>query len=150
MRVYRILTALTLVAAPLMGQAVPSSNAEDVFVQRLQALLDLPRVTAELRDTGVPDSDVRNILNAMNQAKLPEAEQVAALTAERDAAREHGPADNFGAFVQRRLAAGDRGQVLARAIRDEHARNKHGSKIRRQNDNERRNPRAPESKPDHD
>ena len=146
MRVTRILTALALVATPIAAQAVPASNAEDVFVRRLQALLDLPRRTAELRDTGVPDSTVRNVLWAMDNAKMPETEQVAALTTERDAAREHGPADNFGAFVQSRLAAGDRGQVLAKSIREEHARGRNGSKMRQQMNNSRRNSR--DSKPD--
>jgi hypothetical protein len=122
MRVLKIVAALTLVAAPLAAQTVPQSNAEDQFVQRLQALFDLPRITASLRDVGVPDSTVRNLLYAMEDAKLPETQQLAALTVERDAAQQNGPANNFGAFVQRRLAAGDRGQVLAKAIRAEHMR----------------------------
>lgn len=150
MRAYGILTTLTLVAAPLMAQAMPASNAEDVFVQRVQALLDLPRLAAELRDTGIPDSTVRNVLWSMDNAKMPETEQVAALTTERDAAREHGPTDNFGAFVQTRLAAGDRGQVLAKAIRAEHTRGRNGSKMRQQMNNSRQNSHAPKSTPDHD
>jgi hypothetical protein len=122
MRVLKIVAALTLVAVPLAAQTVPQSNAEDQFVQRLQALFDLPRITASLRDVGVPDSTVRSLLYAMDDAKLPEPQEVAALTVARDAAQQNGPANNFGAFVQRRLAAGDRGQVLAKAIRAEHLR----------------------------
>lgn len=147
MRVYKILAVLTLTAAPLMAQTMPANNAEDLFVQRVQALLDLPRLAADVRDAGVPNSTVWEVLNAMDRAKLPETEQVALLTAERDAAREHGPVDNFGAFVQTRLAAGDRGQVLAKAIRAEHARGRNGSKVRQQINNSRQNSR--ESKPDH-
>jgi hypothetical protein len=40
---------------------------------------------------------------------------------ENKAIREHGPVDNFGAFVQRRLDEGLRGRDLADAIRAEHA-----------------------------
>jgi hypothetical protein len=142
---FKILAALTLVGAPLAAQTVPASNAEDMFVQRLTALLDLPRITADLRDAGIPDSTVQNLLYSMEQAKLPETDQVAMLTVERDAAREHGPTNNFGAFVQSRLAAGDRGQVLAKAIRDEHARGRDGSKIRQEINKSRRNGQAPKS-----
>ena len=120
MKAERILIALALVATPIAAQTVPASNAEDVFVQRLTALMALPKLTADLRDAGVADSTLRNVLSAMEGADLKETEQVAALTTERDAARASGQADNFGAFVQRRLAAGDRGQVLAKSIRSAH------------------------------
>lgn len=130
MRFYTMLATLTLAATPVMAQSVPASNAEDVFVQRLTALMDLPKLAADLRDAGVPDSTVRSVLTSMDAANLKETEQVAALTTERDEARAHGPANNFGAFVQRRLAAGDRGQVLAKSIRGAHLAR--GQGLRRQ------------------
>jgi len=40
---------------------------------------------------------------------------------ENDAIRKHGRIDNFGAFVQEKLAAGLRGRELAAAIHAEHA-----------------------------
>lgn len=150
MQVYRIFTALTLVAMPLASQTVTNSNADDAFVRRLQAMMELPRLTASLRDIGVADTTIRSVLNAMQRANLPEPEQVTLLSTERDAARAYGPSRNFGAFVQGQLAAGLRGRELAAAIRREHARRRNDPTIKDREDERERvgSDRGPEHKED--
>lgn len=111
-----LVLATALTAAP--GAAQESSGGALASV--LQALL-LPRTTQEARTLGVPESDIRAILDRARERRLRAADVTELFEHENRAIREHGPVDNFGAFVQRRLDEGLRGRDLAEAIRAEHA-----------------------------
>lgn len=108
-----------LLTAPLAAQQQPDSTTIKAQ-ERIAAILGIPRRADEIRRTGVPDSTLRGVLDILVKERVPAKEAEAILVAERDAAAEHGPTDNFGAFVQAQLAAGKRGQELAAAIRAEH------------------------------
>ena len=123
MRVPMMLTSLTLLALPLAAQ---STAAPPTLLEQLRAAMEIPIRSAEIREAGVPDREVRSILDVFQRRRLPATDVMTILTAERDGAREHGPTDNFGAFVQARLDQGLRGRELAAAIRAEHARNGKG------------------------
>ncbi len=60
------------------------------------------------------------MLDVLSKQSVPAEEAAGILEAESKAAAEHGPTDNFGAFVQAQLASGKRGRELAAAIRAEH------------------------------
>jgi hypothetical protein len=72
----------------------------------------------------VPDADMKEALKAAKRKGL-RADEMSDVTDEQNRAMdEHGPVDNFGAFVQSKLDEGLRGRDLAAAIRAEHV--KHG------------------------
>ena len=90
------------------------------WVTQLIAAADLPVLAVQLRNEGVPAIEVRQTIDAMVAARLRAHEARELLGHERDAIRDHGPVDNFGAFVQSKLSAGLRGRDLAAAIKAEH------------------------------
>lgn len=100
------------------------------WVQQILTAAQLPVVATEARREGVASDEVRAALEAMRTAGVPPYEATALMDSARAARREHGPVDNFGAFVQSQLAAGKRGQELAAAIRAEHARQGKGNAAR--------------------
>lgn len=100
-------------AAPAVVEAVPA--------EPLVLAIDLPDVAVQLRSDGVSEPDVQGALRAARERHVSAADAHDALDAAHKAAREHGPVDNFGAFVQAQLDSGKRGQELADAIRAEHA-----------------------------
>ena len=114
-------------AVPLAAQPIPDS-VPTWQRQRIEALLGIPRRADELRRAGAPDTSVRSVLDVLLKQKVPAQEAVTILEAERDAVRDHGPTDNFGAFVQSQLAAGKRGRELSAAIRAEHEARGKGKK----------------------
>lgn len=115
-RIPFLLLALSLGAsAPLRAQ-IPD------WVTQILTAAQLPVTTAEARREGAPNDEIRAVLDAMNKANIPASEAKVVIDTARVARREHGPVDNFGAFVQSQLAAGKRGRELAAAIRAEHAR----------------------------
>ena len=118
MRTILALASAALFAVPLAAQS-PDSTAATI-APWVRALLGLPSVSDEIRRAGVPDTTVRNVLDKLRKQQASPEEVHAVLVAERDAARDHGPTDNFGAFVQQQLDAGLRGRDLAAAIRAEH------------------------------
>src|SRR5687767_15243513 len=63
----------------------------------------------------------------MGRSGIPAYEATLVIDTARVVRREHGPVDNFGAFVQSQLAQGKRGRELAAAIRAEHARSGKGN-----------------------
>ena len=113
-----------LVAAPLSAQAPDSAAIK--LRQRIDAWLNLPQKTDEARRAGVSDGSLQSILDILRAGDVTPQEASSILDVESAAVREHGPTDNFGAFVQAQLAAGKRGQELSAAIRAEHQRNGHG------------------------
>ncbi len=116
---------LGLIAALAMMPALAGAQGDTTSKQgleaRVRAILNIPKRADEVRKAGVPDSTVQRVLDIFGEKRVPPEQQEEILTAERDAAREHGPTDNFGAFVQARLDQGLRGRELAAAIRAEHA-----------------------------
>lgn len=96
-----------------------SAQVPDWVTQVLKAA-QLPVTAAEARTEGVADTTVRTVLEAMRTANVPAADAKDMLDTARAVNREHGPVDNFGAFVQSKLQAGLRGRELAAAIRAEH------------------------------
>jgi hypothetical protein len=105
-----------LAAAPVAAQE--SGNS---VVQAILQAARLPTVTQEARSLGVPERDLQAIFATSRQHRVPAGNLAELLAVENDAVRQHGPIDNFGAFVQEKLDAGLRGQELAAAIRSEHA-----------------------------
>jgi hypothetical protein len=114
-RVWILVLATVLAAAPSAAQ-----ESSGILAAVLQALR-LPGATQEARVLGVPDSDIRAILDRSRERRLSAAAVTDMIEGGNKAIREHGPIDNFGAFVQRRLDEGLRGRDLAEAIRAEHA-----------------------------
>lgn len=113
-----VLSALAF--APVLATAQDTMTKEEQEA-RVRAILNIPKRTDEVRKAGVPDSTVQRVLEIFGVKRVPPEQQEEILVAERDAALEHGPTDNFGAFVQARLDEGLRGRELAAAIRAEHA-----------------------------
>lgn len=88
--------------------------------ESLKHAADLPVLAHELRGQGVPDGDVGKAIAAAKGKGL-KAEEAADVLEEADKdVKEHGPVDNFGAFVQSKLDEGLRGKELAAAIKAEH------------------------------
>jgi len=114
-RIWTLVLMTALVAAPSAAQ-----ESSSMLASVLQALR-LPRTTQEARTLGVPESDIRAILDRAREKRVSAAAVNELFETENKAIREHGPVDNFGAFVQRRLDEGLRGRDLADAIRAEHA-----------------------------
>ena len=106
--------ALSLMASPAAAQAPD-------WVQVLIGAAGLPVAADSARKEGVPSDDVRAVIESMRNKNIPANEAKDVLNEARAAHREHGPVDNFGAFVQSKLDAGLRGRDLAAAIRAEHA-----------------------------
>ena len=96
--------------------------AQDSLRQNILRAIDLPRAAAELRAAGVPVDEVRNAIEAARRQRVPAAEAEEVLAETSRAVEEHGPIENFGAFVQTQLDGGLRGRDLAAAIRAEHQR----------------------------
>lgn len=113
--IWILVLATALAAAPSAAQ-----ESSGMLASVLKALR-LPRTTQEARTLGVPESDIRAILDKAREKRVRAADVNELFEHENKAIREHGPVDNFGAFVQRRLDEGLRGRDLAEAIRAEHA-----------------------------
>jgi hypothetical protein len=121
----RYLTHVLLLGLAI-GSAGPAHAQQPEWVDQLLAASRLPLETAEARREGVSNGYIREVLEAMRTARVPAHEAVAVIDTARAVHREHGPVDNFGAFVQAQLASGKRGRDLAAAIRAEHARSGKG------------------------
>ena len=112
------LTAAVLVCAPHVVVAQTPT-----ILERVRSAMRLPEIVDSVRrNAGASESDVRGVLGEQQRRRMPASEAHDVLQAANDAAKEHGPVDNFGAFVQAQLASGLRGRALAQAIRAEHVR----------------------------
>ena len=99
------------VAAP--EQAVPSKD-------QLMGALSLPERAEQLRELGVPKEDVADAIRGTKESGLGATEAAETLESAQEAVKEHGPIDNFGAFVTGKVQEGLRGKDLAAAIKSEH------------------------------
>jgi len=102
----------------------PTAQPDPAKRERLLKAVQLPGKANEVRDKGVPDSDVKETLRAGKSKGVKAGEMSDIADEQSKAIDEHGPTDNFGAFVRSKLDQGLRGRDLAAAIREEHA--KHG------------------------
>ena len=109
-----------LLALMLLGSSTSGAQTPDWVTVLLDAAR-LPVSANAARSEGVPDTTVRAVIVAMRDKNVRAHEAREVLDEARNARRDHGPVDNFGAFVQTKLAAGLRGRDLAAAIRAEHA-----------------------------
>jgi hypothetical protein len=113
-------TTLLWVAA--LAVALPASAQEGAdMATRLKRAADLPHAAQEARQAGIPEEAVDEALEAGKKKGVPAGEMGETLAAGSEGVREHGPIDNFGAFVTAKLDEGLRGHALAEAIREEHA-----------------------------
>jgi len=112
-----------LLALAVLAAAAPAAAQESTASPRdvLLAALRLPQVTQEARVLGVPEKDLQTIFDTARERRIPAGVLTDVMVSENEACREHGPVENFGAFVQSKLSQGLRGRDLAAAIRAEHA-----------------------------
>ncbi len=114
-----------MLLVPAVAQA---DEAEDRGAEIL-AMFELPAAVQELRESGVDEEQVREALRAFREAPAQEdaeerrtraGEAAETFRAEAEAAREHGPVENFGQYVRARVHDdGLRGRALAERIREE-------------------------------
>ena len=122
MRTSLVFVALGLVAV-LAGPALAQERQRETDLsgqERMLRALLLPRTTHEARQAGIAEEELRKVLRAGRDRRIPPDEMELVLREEVRAMEDHGPIDNFGAFVQQRLDQGLRGRELAAAIRAEH------------------------------
>jgi len=120
MRSSMLVAGAVLFASAAVAQKPRTPPPVPDSVKRLVAAAELPVAAAHARADGVPDAQVKTALDAMRSAKLRPDEARQVIEDERTARKANGPVDNFGAFVQTKLAAGLRGRQLANAIKAEH------------------------------
>ncbi len=116
MKVFRTMVLMALaLAAPAAAQESGGSP-----VDRFLMAAHLPTAAREARFLGVPERDLQTLFATAREQRMPAANLAELFNEENDAIRQHGPIDNFGAFVQQQLRSGLRGRDLAAAIRAEH------------------------------
>lgn len=120
-RAVLILVALALVQHPAAAQEEPTAQEETGSTAILEAIR-LPEIAEGLRERGVPVEEIEAAMRGAREGDVPPGEMTGVLEETAESVDETGPIENFGAFVQDRLAAGLRGRDLAEAIRTEHAR----------------------------
>lgn len=102
--------------------ATPPSTDDKARRERLVKASKLPRKATEVRAKGVPASDVKEAMAAAKSKGVKAGDMAEVAEEHGKAVDEHGPIDNFGAFVKAKLDEGLRGRELAAAIRAEHAK----------------------------
>lgn len=117
---------------PAAAPDAPAAPAADARAKRDRLLRAsrLPKEAHECREKGVPDEDMKAALRNAKRKGLKADETSDVTTEQRRAIDEHGPVDNFGAFVQSKLDEGLRGKELAAAIKAEHAKRGKGKGYR--------------------
>jgi hypothetical protein len=124
MRIILLASILSLALLPRAADAEaparPEAADKNAARDRILGALELPRKAQALRKAGLDDAAVKAGLKAARDKKLHAREAADLLDAAAQAVKDHGPVDNFGAFVQSQLDGGKRGKDLAEAIRAEH------------------------------
>jgi hypothetical protein len=110
------LTAIALAFPPaLMAQ-------DGSLLERVRAAMQLPVLTTEAREAGVPAERVSTTIRDIFGSGVPAGDASRILDEEVRTVREGGSTDNFGSYVRSQVDAGLRGRDLADAIHREHAR----------------------------
>lgn len=114
---------MLLVLALSVGfpRMAPADEETDAKKEALLKAIQLPQVAELARKAGINPEDIKDLLKTAQKDKVPAKEMEEVLDASVKTTDEHGPIDNFGAFVQSKLKEGLRGRDLANAIRQEHA-----------------------------
>ena len=133
-RIPSLLATLAIAWSTSLEAQVPD------WVTQILTAAQLPIATTEARREGIASEEIRAVLEAMGRSGIPAYEATLVIDTARAVRREHGPVDNFGAFVQSQLAAGKRGRDLAAAIRAEHARRGRGRGAARGGQDQSRTP----------
>jgi hypothetical protein len=100
----------------------PALLAQDSVLERVRAAMQLPVLTSEAREAGVPDERVSITIRDIFGSGVPADDASRILDEEVRAVREGGAKDNFGTYVRSQVEAGLRGRELADAIHREQAR----------------------------
>ena len=131
-----ILIAILALALPAYGQISETRNPEETaeapaetreptamerLRERIRRAARLPEAAGEAREAGIPEEEVEKVITEARRRRIPASEVETVLVESAASARENGPVDNFGAFVQSQLDQGLRGRELAEAIHREHA-----------------------------
>jgi hypothetical protein len=114
-----ILSRLLLLGSGLM-LASPGSATDRMGFDAVQATR-LPVMADDLRQMSVPESDLREILEAARARGMGASEATDALENVKGSEKE-GHLDNLGTYVKSKLEEGLRGRELAAAIHEEKAR----------------------------
>lgn len=133
-RLLQAAAGCSMLAAASVGWSTPLFAQVPDWVNQILTAAQLPVAASEARRGGVTSNEIRAVLDALLNAGVPAYEATALIDSTRAVRRDHGPVDNFGAFVQSQLAAGKRGPALAAAIRQEHARQGKGNAKRGESD----------------
>lgn len=122
MKIVLIIAAAILLAAPLgaLAQEETETGKDATLGEWIQKAADLITTSNEAREAGIPAEDVAEVLEISREQGFSPEETQEVLVVSTEAVEESGPVDNFGAFVQTKLAEGLRGQELAAAIHEEH------------------------------
>lgn len=133
-----ILLVVLVLAVPAFAQITETRNPEQTAAEteatspreptaleklkeRIRKASRLPEAAGEAREAGIPEEDVVTVITEARRRRMPPEEVETILVESAASARENGPVDNFGAFVQSQLDQGLRGRELADAIHREHA-----------------------------
>jgi hypothetical protein len=133
-----ILLVVLVLAVPAFAQITETRNPEETAAEaeatspreptvleklkeRIRKASRLPEAAGDARDAGIPEEEVEQVITEARRRHMPPAEVETVLVESAASARENGPVDNFGAFVQSQLDQGLRGRELAEAIHREHA-----------------------------
>lgn len=97
----------------LTAKAEVSAEAEVELEDDILLVLDLPLVTLELVEKQEYEvMEIGQVIQTMEVAGVPASEATEVIEGEAEAAEERGKRPGFGAWVARRVAAGDRGKVI--------------------------------------
>ena len=121
-----LLAVLELLVTPVVAQQSETVEPEkksalELLRERIRTAARLPEAASEAREAGIPEEEVGKVLTEARRRSMPAEEVEAVLVESAASARQNGPVDNYGAFVQSQLDQGLRGRELRDAIHAEHA-----------------------------
>lgn len=120
MKFLLLFSMVLALAAPALAQDEAEPAKELTILERAQRAAELIQASQEARSAGIPEEEVKEVLEGARDRGLTPEETEEVLSEATAAVEESGPVDNFGAFVQARLDDGLRGKELAAAIHQEH------------------------------
>ena len=120
MKFLLLFTMVLILATPALAQDDAEPIREPTLLERAQRAAELIQASQEARAAGIPEEEVKDVLEGARDRGLTPEETEEVLSESTAAVEESGPVDNFGAFVQARLDEGLRGKELAAAIHEEH------------------------------
>lgn len=144
-RFFCLITIPLLISMSLNVNADDESDKKEALLKAIQ----LPQIAEMARKAGINPEEIKAILQQGKQDKIPAKDMEETIDAGVKAQKEHGPIDNFGAFVQSKLKEGLRGRELAEAIHKEHAARGKGKGREKNKDKDKGKPdHAGQGKPD--